>query len=132
MLTSALFRFSLFFFPFSFCSTGLVRLDIASLPLRSCQTIGAPSVQGSAQCLFYSFMAAAGFETHILVITMRTSYRCATLTPHTPPYVRYPFSRHLFHCCQETLPAVTSRYQHCHEIDHLHWVQNHATHTDKH
>ena len=41
-----------FFFPFW---TGLVRLYIASLPLRSCQTIGAPSVQGSAQGLFFCF-----------------------------------------------------------------------------
>ena len=38
----------MFFSPFS--SSGLVRLYIAGLPLRSCQTIGAPSVQGSAQC----------------------------------------------------------------------------------
>ena len=42
-------------------STGLVRLYITGLPLRSCQIIGAPSVQGSAQCLFFSFLAAAGF-----------------------------------------------------------------------
>ena len=33
----------------------LVRLYIAGLPLRSCQTIGAPSVQGSAQCPFFRF-----------------------------------------------------------------------------
>ena len=49
---------SSFFSGFSFCffySTGLVRLYIAGLPLRSCQTIGAPSVQGSAQCLFFRF-----------------------------------------------------------------------------
>ena len=40
-----------FFFVFVF-STGLVRLYIAGLPLRSCRTIGAPSVQGSTQCAF--------------------------------------------------------------------------------
>ena len=46
-----------------FCfSTGLVRLYIAGLPLRSCRTIGAPSVQGSAQCAFFPFLVAAGFE----------------------------------------------------------------------
>ena len=45
----------LFFFFFFFFSTGLVRLYIAGLPLRSCCTIGAPSVQGSAQCAFFRF-----------------------------------------------------------------------------
>ena len=43
---------TIFFFP----PTGLVRLYIASLPLRSCRTIGAPSVQGSVQCAFFSFL----------------------------------------------------------------------------
>ena len=43
-------------------STGLVRLYIAGLPLRSCRTIGAPSVQGSTQCALFSFMVAAGLE----------------------------------------------------------------------
>ena len=43
------FLFSLFF------SRGLVRLYIAGLPLRSCRIIGAPSVQGSAQCAFFRF-----------------------------------------------------------------------------
>ena len=50
------------FFLFFFSSTGLVRLYIAGLPLRSCRTIGAPSVQGSAQYAFFSFLVAAGFE----------------------------------------------------------------------
>ena len=36
-------------------STGLVRLYIAGLQLRYCQTIGAPSVQGSAQSLYFRF-----------------------------------------------------------------------------
>ena len=49
-------------FFFVFFPTGLVRLYIAGLPLRSCRTIGAPSVQGSAQCAFFSFLVAAGFE----------------------------------------------------------------------
>ena len=40
---------------FFFFSTGLVRLYIAGLPLRSCRTIGAPSVQGSARCAFFCF-----------------------------------------------------------------------------
>ena len=48
-----------FFFFFFFFSTGLV---LVRLPLRSCRTIGAPSVQGSAQCAFFSFLVAAGFE----------------------------------------------------------------------
>ena len=44
----------LFFFCFFFSfSTGLVRLYIAGLPLRSCRTFGAPSVQGSDQCAFF-------------------------------------------------------------------------------
>ena len=51
-----------FFFFFSFFSTGLVRLYVAGLPLRSCRTIGAPSVQGSAQCAFFLFLVAARFE----------------------------------------------------------------------
>ena len=42
-------------FLFFVFSTGLVLLYIAGLPLRSCQTIGAPSVQGSAQCPFFRF-----------------------------------------------------------------------------
>ena len=46
--------FFFFFFFFSF-STGLVRLYIAGLPLRSCQTIGTPSGQGSAQSLYFRF-----------------------------------------------------------------------------
>ena len=45
----------IFFFFFFFFSTGLVRLYIAGLPLRSCRTIGAPSVQGSVQCAFFPF-----------------------------------------------------------------------------
>ena len=40
---------------FPFFSTGLVRLYIAGLSLRSCRTIGAPSVQGSTQCAFFRF-----------------------------------------------------------------------------
>ena len=44
-----------YFFVFYVFSTGLVRLYIAGLSLRSCQTIGAPSVQGSAQCLYFRF-----------------------------------------------------------------------------
>ena len=43
-----------FVFVFVF-STGLVRLYIAGLPLRSCRTIGAPSVQGSTHCAFFRF-----------------------------------------------------------------------------
>ena len=50
-------------FFFSVFSTGLVRLYIAGLPLRSCQTIGAPSVEGSTQYMSaFLFLAAAGFE----------------------------------------------------------------------
>ena len=53
-------QFAYFFFPVF--STGLVWLYIAGLPLRSCHTIGALSVQGSAQCVFFPFLVAAGFE----------------------------------------------------------------------
>ena len=57
------FFFFFFFFFFSFFfPTGLVRLYIAGLPLSSCHTIRAPSVKGSAQCAFFSFLVAAGFE----------------------------------------------------------------------
>ena len=55
-------RVNFFFFFSPGFSTGLVRHYIAGLPLRSCRTIGAPSVQGSAQCVFFSFLVAAGFE----------------------------------------------------------------------
>ena len=48
-----------FFFP-----TGLVRLYIAGLPRRSCQTIGAPSVQGSAQCPFFRFWLQQDSNPH--------------------------------------------------------------------
>ena len=48
-------EYTWYFFFFLFFSTCLVRLYIAGLPLRSCQTIGAPSVQGSAQCRFFCF-----------------------------------------------------------------------------
>ena len=44
------------FFFFPFFSTGLVQLYIAGLPLRSCRTIRTPSVQGSSQCPFFSFL----------------------------------------------------------------------------
>ena len=54
-----IFKNTFFFFGFS---TGLVRLYIAGLPLRSCRPIGASSVQGSAQCAFFSFLVAAVFE----------------------------------------------------------------------
>ena len=43
------------FYSFIFVPTGLVGLYIAGLPLRSCQTIRASSVQGSAQCPFFCF-----------------------------------------------------------------------------
>ena len=59
LLHNSFFFFSFFFSGFS---TGLVQLYIAGLPLRSCRTIGAPSVQGSTQCAFFSFLVAAGFE----------------------------------------------------------------------
>ena len=67
------------FFVGFFCfSTGLVQLYIDGLPLRSCQTIGAPSVQGSAQCPFF-VSGSSRIRTHVLVITMRTCCLCATL-----------------------------------------------------
>ena len=54
----------LFLFFFLVFPTGLVRLYIAGLPLRSCQTIGAPSVQGSAQCLFFRFWLQQDSNPH--------------------------------------------------------------------
>ena len=48
------FVFSIFFF-FPFFLQVIVGLYIVGLPLRSWQTIGAPSVQGSAQCPFFRF-----------------------------------------------------------------------------
>ena len=66
-------KVSFFCFVLFFCfSTGLVRLYIAGLPLRSCRTIGAPSVQGSAQCPFFSVSGSSRIRTHILVIRRRT------------------------------------------------------------
>ena len=56
ILTMALGKYCGFYtFFFSGFSTGLVRLYIAGLPVRSYRTIGAPSVQGSAQCAFFRF-----------------------------------------------------------------------------
>ena len=48
-----------FFFP-----TGLVRLYIAGLRHRSCCTIRAPSVQGSAQCAFFRFWLQQNSNPH--------------------------------------------------------------------
>ena len=70
---------SSFFFVFS---TGLVRLHIAGLPLRSCHTIGAPSVQGSAQCAFFSFLVAAGFEPTYFSLGSGHLNHYPILTPH--------------------------------------------------
>ena len=56
-----------FFFPLGF-STGLVQLYIAGLPLRSCWTIGAPSVQGAFPNVQFSFLAVAGFEPTSLLL----------------------------------------------------------------
>ena len=50
---------------FLFFSTGLVRLYIAGLPLRSCRTIRAPSVQGSAQCAFFFVSGSSRIRTHV-------------------------------------------------------------------
>ena len=44
------------------------------------QTLGPPSVQGVPQCLIF-VSGSSSIRTHVLVITMRTYYRCATLTP---------------------------------------------------
>ena len=43
------------------------------------QTLGPPSVQGVPQCLIF-VSGSSRIRTHVLVITMRTCYRCATLT----------------------------------------------------
>ena len=47
-----------------FFSTGLVRLYITGLPLRSYQTIGTPSVQGSVQCSFFRFWQQQDSNPH--------------------------------------------------------------------
>ena len=60
--------------------TGLIRLYIAGLPLRSCWTIGLPSVGGPPNVRFI-VSGSSRIRTHDLVITVRTCYRCATLTP---------------------------------------------------
>ena len=74
--------FRLFVFCFCFCfSTGLVRLYIAGLPLRSCRTIGAPSVQGSAHCAFFPFLVAAGFGPTSLSLGGGRLNRYPILTP---------------------------------------------------
>ena len=57
-------------------STGLVLLYIAGLPLRSCWTIGLPSVV--PQCPFF-VSGHSGIQTHVLGITMHMCYHCATL-----------------------------------------------------
>ena len=62
-------------------STGLVRLYIAGLPLRSCRTIGAPSVQRSAQCAFFSVPVAAGFKPMSLSLGGGCLNRYPILTP---------------------------------------------------
>ena len=59
-----------FFFFIFFLSTGLVRLYIAGLPLRSCQTIGAPPVQGSPNVRFF-VSGSSRIRTHVLIITKR-------------------------------------------------------------
>ena len=43
------------FFPFFFLQV-YFGFYMAGLPLKSCQTIGAPSVQGSAQSLYFRFL----------------------------------------------------------------------------
>ena len=65
----------IFFFFFFFFPTGLVHLYIAGLPLRSCRTSGAPSVQGSAQCEFFSVSGSSRIRTHVLVIRRRSLNR---------------------------------------------------------
>ena len=59
-----------------FFSTGLVRLYIAGLPLISCQTM-----QGVLPNVCFFIFGSSRIRNHILVITMRTSYRCSPLTP---------------------------------------------------
>ena len=88
------------FFAFGF-STGLVRLYIAGLPLRSCWTIGPPS-EGSAQCPFFVSAGSSGTRTHVLYLMRRTRYHYAMLTPlltsRCYEYQNY-LSYSLFHRC---------------------------------
>ena len=68
---------NIFFFFFFFFSTGLVRLYIAGLPLRSCRTIGAHSVQGSTQRPYWAHYS--------LLVSANISQDSATLQ-QCPPY----------------------------------------------
>ena len=79
-------RFFFLFFSFLFLQVWF-SFDIAGLPLRSCWTIGLPSVGGVSQCLIF-VSGHSRIRTHVLVIAMQTSYHCATLTLHNPkPFV---------------------------------------------
>ena len=74
MLSIFFSRFFVFFVSFP---TGLVRLYIAGLPLRSCWTSGPPSEgggEGSSQCPFF-ISGSSGIRTHFLLITVQTLYR---------------------------------------------------------
>ena len=68
------------------------RLYIASLPLRSCQTIGAPSVQGSAQCLFFRFWQQqdsnpGDYHADVLLLRHCSSNSVDKMTFDTSPLV---------------------------------------------
>ena len=75
--------FSFFSFFFPVFSLGLVQLYIAGLPLRSCWTTGAPSVQGAFPNVQFSFLAAAGFEPISL------SLQCGRVTVYITMFVTF-------------------------------------------
>ena len=65
-------------------STGLVRFDIAGLPLRSCWIIGPPSEGGGGDPpnIRFCVHCSSGTRTHVLSLTRQTHYRYAMLIPH--------------------------------------------------
>ena len=69
---------SFFWFVFS---PSPVQLYIAGLPLRSCLDPWATFCRGVPQCLIF-VSGSGGIRTHVPMITMRTHYHYATLTPH--------------------------------------------------
>ena len=68
-----------FFFPFYF-STGLVRLNIAGLPLWSCPDPWATYCGGGPPMSVFFVSGSSRIRTHVLVIAMRTCYGYSTLT----------------------------------------------------
>ena len=65
-----------FFFLFHRSNSALHRQSSIEILLDHWATF----CRGASQCLFF-VSGSSRIRTHVLVITMRTCYRCATLTP---------------------------------------------------